>query len=77
MIDIIKHISKVSGVTEEVINNKWCEKGIGKKILTLVWYGFATDGDSWTGLYNWTIRYLKLLPYNNNPITEDIYDGLF
>ena len=77
MINIIRHVSKKSGVTKEIMDNQYLDEGIKQKLLTLVWYGLATDGESWTGAYNWCTKYLKLLPYPHNPISEDMYHDLF
>lgn len=77
MIDIIKHFSELSGIESalrEILKN---EDGLIEKILTCVWYCFATDGDSWPGIYNWSTKYAGLLPYKAGPITKDIYHRLF
>ncbi len=77
MLEIIKIVSEISGVGAEVLAALPNDRGIAEKILTLAWYIFSNDGCTWPGVENWSNRYLKLLPYSYNAITEDIYQDLF
>lgn len=77
MLDIVSHVAGKSGISAEI--NRACEndKGIPQKIQTLVWYDFATDGETWPGLVPWTTKYAGLLPYRESPISQDMYHDLF
>ncbi|MCR5093582.1 MAG: transposase [Lachnospiraceae bacterium] len=77
MLDIVNHVSEKSGVSAEVNRAAGSDKGIVRKILTLVWYDFATDGETWPGLVPWTTKYAGLLPYRESPISQDMYHDLF
>lgn len=56
MIDIIAHISEKSHVQFEVMEAVGINIGLGQKMLTLAWYSFATDGNTWPNVRNWCIR---------------------
>ena len=77
MLAIAELMSSLSGVSKELQDALPNEPGTIGKILTLSWYSFLNDGVNWTGVENWTRRYLNLLPYNFQPITESIYQDLF
>lgn len=55
MIDIIAHISEKSHVQFEVMEAVGTNIGLGQKMLTLAWYSFATDGNTWPNVSNWCI----------------------
>ena len=77
MIDIVSNICDYSGlyaIFNEILSN---ETGILQKILTCAWYDFASDGDTWPGITNWSTKYQGLLPYSHGPITKNIYHNLF
>lgn len=77
MIDIIKFLSsesKLEGILHSALPQ---EQGLAGKILTCVWYNFATDGDTWPGITNWTTKYQGLAPYTHGPISRDMYHDLF
>ena len=77
MIDIIKFISSTSKVDEFLYDALPQEEGLAQKILTCAWYNFASDGDTWPGIKNWTTKYQGLLPYPYEPISKDVYHELF
>ena len=77
MLDIVSHVADKSGVSAEIIKATGDDKGIAQKIQTLVWYDFATDGETWPGLVPWTMKYAGLLPYRESPISQDMYHDLF
>ena len=77
MLDIVNHVADKSGVSAEIIKATGDDKGIAQKIQTLVWYNFATDGETWPGLIPWTMKYAGLLPYRESPISQDMYHDLF
>ena len=77
MISIIQHLSSISGVTDEVKIATGKDRGSAEKLLTLAWYPFATEGQTWTRAENWTQAHLQELPYSYGPITESIYQSFF
>lgn len=77
MIDIVRYISEISGVEKELTAAIPANIGLRKKTQTLVWYGFATDGDTWPGIRSWCIKYAGQLPYEHTPISQDIYHDVF
>ena len=77
MLDIVCHVADKSGVTEEIKRAVGRDRGIVQKIQTLVWYAFATDGESWPGIKAWTMKYAGLLPYRDLPISQDMYHDIF
>ena len=77
MLDIVSYIAVKSGVCTEINQATGSDKGIAQKIQTLVWYDFATDGETWPGLVPWTTKYAGLLPYRESPISQDMYHDLF
>lgn len=77
MIDIIRFLSsesRLDGILRSILPQ---EQGLAEKILTCVWYNFATDGDTWPGITNWTMKYQGLVPYTYGPISRDMYHELF
>ena len=77
MINIVKHISELSGIETELRKVICDNEGLVQKILTLAWYSFATDGKSWTSIYPWSVKYNKQLPYKHSAITGDMYHDVF
>lgn len=77
MLDIVNHVSLKSGVTSEVVTATNSDRGTAQKILTLSWYAFASDGETWPGIFSWTSKYAGLLPYRESPISQDMYHDLF
>ena len=77
MISIIEHFSVASGVTQEVMGAFPKDRGRAQKVLTLAWYAFATNGQTWTRAAHWTSNYLSLLPYQHGAISQDMYQDLF
>ena len=77
MIDIIKFISRTSKIEEILYDALPKEEGLARKILTCAWYNFASDGDTWPGIKNWTTKYQGLMPYPYEPISKDMYHDLF
>ena len=77
MIDIIRLIMKKSKIDDILYSLLPNELGIVQKILTCVWYNFASDGDTWPGVKNWTMKYQGLVPYPYEPIGKDICHDLF
>lgn len=77
MIDIIEHLTKTSRLDEILSSILPGEEGLVQKILTCTWYNFASDGDSWPGIRNWTMQYQGILPYSAGVITKDMYHDLF
>lgn len=77
MLDIVSHVAGKSGISAEISQATGNDKGIAQKIQTLVWYDFATDGETWPGLVPWTTKYAGLLPYRESPISQDMYHDLF
>ena len=77
MLDIVSHVASKSGISAEINRASGNDKGIAQKIQTLVWYDFATDGETWPGLVPWTTKYAGLLPYRESPISQDMYHDLF
>lgn len=77
MLDIVSHVADKSGINAEVTLATGEDNGTKQKIQTLVWYCFATDGDTWPGVFNWTVHYAGLLPYRATPISQDMYHKLF
>ena len=59
MIDIIAHVSEKSHVHAEVMKAVENDAGLGEKMLTLAWYSFATDGNTWPNIRNWCISIFK------------------
>ena len=53
MLDIVSHVAAKSGISAEINQASGNDKGIAQKIQTLVWYDFATDGETWPGLVPW------------------------
>ena len=64
MIDIIRHITKKSGIDDILYSILPDEANLVQKIITCVWYNFANDGDTWPGITNWTTKYQGLIPVN-------------
>ena len=77
MLDIVSHVAGKSGITAEINQATGIDKGIAQKVQTLVWYDFASDGETWPGLVPWTTKYAGLLPYRESPISQDMYHDLF
>lgn len=77
MINIVETISGIAGIEKELKDVLPDEEGLAKKIATLAWYAFSTDGRSWTGAENWTKRYQNDLPYPWTPMTGDMYHDVF
>lgn len=77
MIDIIRFISEKSKIDHILSSSFPDEEGLVQKILTCAWYCFATDGDTWPGIVNWSTRYQGILPYSASPISKDMYHELF
>ena len=77
MMDIVRFISEKSGVTSELIKAIPDDEGLRKKTETLAWYNFSTDGATWPGVKAWSVRYIGLLPYTFNPISQDMYHEVF
>lgn len=77
MLDIVAHVAEKSGVSHQLAAAIPDDIGLRQKVQTLSWYGFATDGDTWPGILNWSKRYAGLLPYRDTPITQDMYHDVF
>ena len=77
MLDIIKFLTSLSKIDEFLKEALPEEEGLAQKILTCAWYNFASDGDTWPGIKNWTTKYQGLMPYPHEPISKDIYHDLF
>ena len=77
MIDIIKHISRISGIENELEAALPGEEGVSQKLLTCAWFLFATDGDSMPKIRPWTKKYEGILPYRHGTITKDMYHDLY
>lgn len=77
MIDIVKYISKKSGIEDELKSVILGDEGLVQKILTLAWYSFATDGKSWTSVFPWSVKYNGQLPYEHTAISGDMYHDVF
>ncbi len=77
MLDIVNHVSCKSCVTAEVEKATSGHRGLAQKILTLAWYAFASDGETWPGITSWSTKYAGLLPYRDAPISQDMYHELF
>lgn len=77
MLEIVNHVADKSGVTEDVMRAVHGDRGTGLKMLTLAWYAFATDGETWPGIYSWSVKYAGLLPYRDTPVSQDMYHDLF
>ena len=77
MIDIIRFLTGLAKIDEFLQDALPGEEGLSQKILTCAWYNFASDGDTWPGIKNWTTKYQGLMPYSCEPITKDIYHNLF
>ena len=77
MIDIIKHISRISGIENELEAALPGEEGVSQKLLTCAWFLFATDGDSMPKIRTWTKKYEGILPYRHGTITKDMYHDLY
>ena len=77
MLDIIAHVADKSGVSKQVLKAVPDDIGLRQKMLTLAWYGFASDGDTWPGIVNWSTRYAGLLPYRDTPVSQDMYHDVF
>lgn len=77
MMRILKTVTQNTGIEEEIKQAIPDNSGMAKKVQTAAMYLFASDGDSWPGLFNWTHKYLQDLPYNYNPISEDMAHEMF
>lgn len=77
MIDIIKFLTETSRIDEILHSILPNNEGLVQKILTCAWYNFATDGDTWPGITNWTMQYQSILPYSAGTISKDMYHDLF
>lgn len=77
MIDIISHVSLKSHIQSEVMSAVGSDIGLGQKMLTLAWYSFATDGNTWPNIRNWCNHYSGLLPYQDTIISQDMYHDVF
>ncbi len=77
MLDIVSHVADKSGITAEINKAVGRDRGIARKIQTLTWYAFATDGETWPGIRAWTTKYAGLLPYRDSSISQDMYHDLF
>lgn len=77
MIDLIRHISNLSGIEEELRAALPGEDGVVQKLLTCAWFLFATDGDSMPKIRSWTKKYDGILPYRHGIITKDMYHALY
>ena len=77
MLDIVGFVSEKSGVTLEVTKAVASDAGTVQKMLTLAWYAFSTDGQTWPGIFSWSTKYAGLLPYRESPISQDMYHDLF
>ena len=73
---IIETFANRSGVTKQVKLAFRGDRGTWEKLLTAAWYCFATDGDTWPGMVQWTTKYVHNLPYAT-AISEDMYHDLF
>lgn len=77
MIDIVRHMEKLSGVGKKITDAIPDAPGLSAKTRTLVWYAFATDGDTWPGIKAWSLRYNGLLPYSDTCFSNDMYHDVF
>lgn len=77
MLDIIAHVAEKSDVTRQVMEAVPDDIDLRQKMLTLAWYGFASDGDTWPDIVSWSARYAGLLPYRETPISQDLYHDVF
>ena len=77
MIDIIKHISAISGIEDELRAALPGEEGMVQKLLTCSWFLFSTDGDSMPKIHSWSKKYQGILPYRHGAITKDMYHDLY
>ena len=77
MLDIVAHVAEKSGVAKQLHKAIPDDIGLRQKMQTLAWYEFASDGDSWPGIVNWSTRYAGLLPYRDTPISQDMYHDVF
>ena len=77
MINIVKRISEIAGIEKELAEVLPDDEGLAKKIATLAWYAFSTDGQSWPGVESWTRRYQDDVPYPWTLMTGDIYHDVF
>ena len=77
MIDIIKFLTELANIDKYLQEALPGEDGLAQKVLTCAWYNFASDGDTWPGIRNWTTKYQGLMPYTHGPVTKDIYHDLF
>lgn len=50
MFDIVCHVADKSGITKEINKVAEIDRGKIQKIQMLVWYAFATDGETWLGI---------------------------
>ena len=72
MMEIIDHIGVASGIDDGIYSNT--DLGTAQKILSIVRYLLATDGNSLPGITTW--QYNHPLPYEDG-ISEDAYHDLF
>ena len=72
MMDIIDHIGKASGIDDAIYAAT--DQGTAQKILSLVRYLLATNGQSFPSITTW--QYMHPLPYEDG-LSEDIYHALF
>ena len=77
MLDIVAHVAEKCGIRDEVFNALGDDKGAAQKILTMAWYAFATDGETWPGIKSWCVKYSGQLPYREGAISQDMYHDLF
>ena len=77
MIDIIKHISAISGIDDELNVALPGEEGIVQKLSTCAWFLFATDGESMPKIRSWSKKYEGILPYSHGITSKDMYHDLF
>ena len=77
MMDIVAHVAEKCGIRNEVFKALGDDKGSAQKILTMAWYAFATDGETWPGIKSWGVKYSGQLPYRDGPISQDMYHDLF
>ena len=72
MMEIIDHIGKISGIDEGVYANT--DIGTAQKIISLVRYLLATNGQTLPGMLTWQFNHP--IPYEEG-MTEDVYHDLF
>ena len=77
MISIVKRVSDIACIEQELNEILPNDDGLSKKIATLAWYAFTKDGCSWTGSESWTKRYLGDLPYSWTGMSGDMYHDVF